>query len=63
MELVGRTYGFWGAPIVFLTVWFQMERCEALLSTTIIGHVLQSMVKNDTDAKSLRNNNGGSSLL
>jgi hypothetical protein len=25
---------------IFLTVWFQRERCEALLSLTIMGHVL-----------------------
>jgi hypothetical protein len=28
------------APMFFLTVWFQRERCEALLSVSIIEHVI-----------------------
>jgi hypothetical protein len=27
-----------------MTVWFQRERCEALQSVAIVGHVLSSMV-------------------
>jgi hypothetical protein len=50
----------------FLTIWFQRERCEAVLSVTIMGHVLWSMVKseakNDMEAKFLRTCNGGSSF-
>jgi hypothetical protein len=50
----------------FLTILFQRERCKALLSVTIMGHMLRSMVKseaeNDTEAEFLRNSNGGSSL-
>jgi hypothetical protein len=37
-----------GAHMYFLTIWFQRERDEALLSVAIIGHVLWSMVKSDT---------------
>jgi hypothetical protein len=31
--------------VFFLTVWFQRERCEALQSIAVVGHVFSSMVK------------------
>jgi hypothetical protein len=34
-----------GCNHVFQTAWFQRERCEALESVTIMGHVFSSMVK------------------
>jgi hypothetical protein len=33
----------------FLTVWFQRERAEALLSIAILGLVLRSMVKSEAE--------------
>jgi hypothetical protein len=40
---------------VFLTVWFQMEQCEALQSVPVVGHVFSHMMKsvteNDMEAK------------
>lgn len=33
------------ATVFFLTIWFQRERCEALQSVAIVGHVFSSMVK------------------
>jgi hypothetical protein len=33
----------------FLTVWFQREHDEALLSVAIMVHILLSMVKSDAD--------------
>jgi hypothetical protein len=52
--------------VFFLTVWFQREHDEALLSVAIMRRVLRSMVKleaeNDTKAESLRTSNGGLSL-
>jgi hypothetical protein len=51
---------------VFLTVWFQKERVEDLLSVAIMEHVLGSMVKsdmeNDMETEFLMTSNGGSSL-
>jgi hypothetical protein len=45
-----------------LTVWFQRERCEALLSVTIMGHVIRSMLKseaeNDMEAEFVRTSGG-----
>jgi hypothetical protein len=45
-----------------LTVRFQRERCEALLSIAIMGHVLRSMLKseleNDMEAEFLRTSGG-----
>jgi hypothetical protein len=39
----------------FLIVWFQRERCEALQSVAIVGHVFSSMVmsvvENDMEAE------------
>jgi hypothetical protein len=35
------------APIFFLTVWFQRERAEALLSVSIMRHVLRSMLMSE----------------
>jgi hypothetical protein len=32
-------------PWFFLTVWFQRERCEALLDVAIIGHAFSLMVR------------------
>jgi hypothetical protein len=50
----------------FLTIWFQRERGEALLSFAIMGNVLRSMVKseteNDIEAEFLITSNSGSSL-
>jgi hypothetical protein len=50
----------------FLTVWFEREHCEALLSVAIMGYVLPSMVKpkaeNDMEVKFMRTSSGGSSL-
>jgi hypothetical protein len=44
------------------TVRFQRERCEALLSVAIMGHVLWSMLKseaeNDMEAEFLRTSGG-----
>jgi hypothetical protein len=49
-----------------LTVWFQKERVEDLLSVAIMEHVLGSMVKsdmeNDMETEFLMTSNGGSSL-
>jgi hypothetical protein len=54
------------APIFFLTVWFQRERGEALLSVATVGHVLRSMVKleaeNDMEAEFPMTSNRDSSL-
>jgi hypothetical protein len=51
---------------VFLTVWFQREHGEALLSVATMGHVLRSMVKlemeNDMEAEFLMTSNRDSSL-
>jgi hypothetical protein len=50
----------------FLTVWFQREHAEALLSVAIMVHVLLSMVKSDADndmeIEFLMTSNSGSSL-
>jgi hypothetical protein len=59
--------GIWScATMFFLTIWFQRERGEALLSVAMMGHVLRSMVmleeENDMEAKFLMTSNGGSSL-
>jgi hypothetical protein len=38
--------GIWLCELMFfLTVWFQRERCEALLALTIMGHAFSPMVK------------------
>jgi hypothetical protein len=53
---------------IFLTDWFQRERCEALLSFAIMGHALgfismmKSEAENDMIAKFMRTCNGDSSL-
>jgi hypothetical protein len=36
-------------PMFFLAIWFQRERCEALLSVAIMRHVLRSMVKSENE--------------
>jgi hypothetical protein len=50
----------------FVTVRFQREHGEALLSVAIMGHVLQSMVKpeaeNDIEAEFVMPSKDGSSL-
>jgi hypothetical protein len=50
----------------FLTVWFQREHDEALLSVAIMVHVLLPMVKsdahNDMEIEFSMTSNGGSSL-
>jgi hypothetical protein len=52
--------------VFFLTIWFQRERGEALLSVAILRLVLRSMlkseVKNYIKAESLRTSSGDSSL-
>jgi hypothetical protein len=55
------------APSCFyLTVWFERERCEAMLIITIIWHVFLSMVKSVSGechgGRDLWTHNGGSSL-
>jgi hypothetical protein len=66
LEIAGSDGIRSGAPIFFLTVWFQRERDEALLSVAIMGYVLRSMVKleaeNDRTTKILRTSVQGSSL-
>jgi hypothetical protein len=66
LEIAGSDGIRSGAPMFFLTVWFQRERDEALLSVAIMGHVLRSMVKleaeNDRTTKILRTSVQGSSL-
>jgi hypothetical protein len=55
-----------GCTLFFLTVWFQRECDEALLSVATMIHVLRSMVKSETEidmeAEFLMASNGGSSL-
>jgi hypothetical protein len=57
-----------GRPLLcfYLTVWFQRERCEALLAVTIMRHGSRSMVKSASGechgSQDLRTGNGGSSL-
>jgi hypothetical protein len=37
------------ATMFFLTIWFQMEQCEALQYVAIAGHVFSPMVKSVTE--------------
>jgi hypothetical protein len=66
LEIVGSD-GIRSCTLMFfLTVWFEREHCEALLSVAIMGYVLPSMVKpkaeNDMEVKFMRTSSGGSSL-
>jgi hypothetical protein len=53
-----------GDHVLFMVIWFQRERCEALKSVTIVGHVFSSMVKSITEewdgSQNLMTGNGGS---
>jgi hypothetical protein len=49
LEIAGSD-GIWSCvPMFFLAIWFQRERGEALLSVTIMGHILWSIVKAEAE--------------
>jgi hypothetical protein len=45
---IGVVFGY-AHPYVFLSVWFQRKRDDALLPVAIMGHVLRAMVKSDME--------------